>query len=58
MLAGLVRHLLSFAIVAAKSDDDVIYLFLQKRKIGAKLHNTFRKVRTMRGCFEGLALMI
>jgi hypothetical protein len=39
-------------------DDDVFYLFLQKQKIGAELHITLRKVRTIRGCFEGLTLMI
>ncbi len=38
--------------------DDVFYLFSQKQKIGAKLIYTFRKVRTIRGCLEGLALMM
>ena len=38
----------------------LVYLFLQKQKIGAKPSSiyTFRKVRTVRGCLEGLALMI
>jgi hypothetical protein len=35
-------------------DDDVFYLFLQKQKIGAELHINLRKVRTIRGCLEGL----
>jgi hypothetical protein len=35
------------------NDDDVFYLFLQKNRT-----YTFRKVRTVRGCLEGLALMI
>jgi hypothetical protein len=42
----------------AMADDDVFYLFLQKQKIGAKLHIYLWKVRTIRGCLEGLALMI
>jgi hypothetical protein len=53
------------------TDDDVFYLFLQKQKIGAELHilnfvsvrtikerSSLRKVRTIRGCLEGLTLMI
>ena len=39
-------------------DYDVLYLFLQKQKIGAKLIYTLEKVRTIRSCLEGLALMI
>ena len=39
-------------------DDDVFYLFFQKQKIGAKLYIYLSEVRTIRGCLEGLALMI
>ena len=42
----------------ASHNDDVFYLFLQKQKIGASSIYTFRKVRTIRGCLEGLALMV
>ena len=39
-------------------NDDVFYLFLQKQKIGAELHIYLEEVRTIRGCLEGLTLMI
>jgi hypothetical protein len=37
--------------------DDVFYLFLQKQKIGAELH-IYLEEGTIRGCLEGLTLMI
>jgi hypothetical protein len=37
---------------------DVFYLFLQKQKIGAKLHiPSFSKVRTIRGCLQNLYII-
>jgi hypothetical protein len=32
----------SYASSSSSDDDDVFYLFLQKQKIGAKLHKGFR----------------
>jgi hypothetical protein len=49
-------------ICSAVDDDDeddfVFYLFSQKQKNRSQAPYTFRKVRTIRGCLEGLALMI
>ena len=45
--------------VLAYADDDVFYLFLgrNKKEEPSSIH-TLRKVRTIRGCLKGLALMI
>ena len=39
-------------------DDGVFSLFLQKQKEEQSSIYTLRKVRTIRGCLEGLTLMI
>ncbi len=45
--------------VLAYADDDVFYLFLgRNQKQEPSSIYTLRKVRTVRGCLEGLALMI
>ena len=41
----------------AENDDDVFCLFLQKQKISPKLY-TPRVLPTIRGCLEGLALLV